>query len=154
MIDNQNIQQKIATILREAGNLACVEKAKILELESQKMYSLHLRNLGLSSSNLISIVTILKEVKDNSIQSISFSYNRLLGDFGAIAITENVPPSICEVGLVDCGIGDVGGMALLGWIKTLPNLRMICIEQNNFSDKTKQAFLQFSNAHSHILVVV
>jgi hypothetical protein len=45
---------------------------------------------------------------NRSIKSISFSYNQLLGDDGTITIINNLPDTVNEIGLVDCGIGDCG----------------------------------------------
>jgi hypothetical protein len=103
------------------------------------------------------VAGILEQEKGNNsnlIKSISFSYNHLIGDTGAIAIARSLPYSVCEIGLVDCGIGDKGGTEILNWMKTSPQLQMICIEQNNFSDKLKMEFKVFKNTNPKIMVVI
>lgn len=117
---------------------------------------LTLRNLGLNSSDVSIIAAILKEEKkhnSNSITSISFSYNPLIGDSGVPAIVKNLPKSICEIGLVDCGIGDMGGYQILTWMKKSPTLQYICMEQNNFSEALKMEFRNFKRNNPNVMVV-
>lgn len=114
---------------------------------------LSFRNLGLTVSDVTTIANILQQrSSSNPIKSISFSYNAL-GDEGAIAFANSIPDTITEVGLVGCNIEDAGGLAMLDWAKTSKQLRMICIEQNSFSDTLKREYHQFSNEHPEILVV-
>ena len=154
MTINRSIQ--IANILRKVGNKSCLAKAEMLEKESPPMSFLALRSLDLNASNVISIASCLKQEKEDPnhlLKSISFSYNLLLGDDGAIALTEHLPDTICEIGLVNCGINDRGGMEVLNWIISLPNLQMICIEQNNFSETLRSEFRKFNGDNPQVLVV-
>lgn len=90
----------------------------------------------------------------NPIESISFSYNPLLGDKGTIEIANNLPKTIREIGLVGCGISDTGGKELLKKFKEFKNLKMLCMEQNNLTDLVKEEFKKFSENNPQILVVV
>lgn len=150
------ILKEIANILKKTGNLECQNKGNLLELDTYQSNALHLRSLDLNASDMIAIASVLKQEKENSefIDSISFSYNHLIGDSGVIALVRSLPSSISEVGLVNCGIGDEGGAEILKWMHKSPNLQMICVEQNNFSDKLKSEFSQFKNNHPKIMVVV
>ncbi len=153
-MSKKNIQQKSAAVLRKIGSKACIEKARTLESTAAQMTSFNFRSLGLSTSAILSIAGILRQEKDSqAITSISFSYNRLMGDAGAIALAQSLPDSIREVGLVDCRIGEKGGTALLDWIKEAPNLKMICIEQNQFSDALRVAFREVGKEKPNVLVV-
>ncbi len=155
MIDNRNHQ--IAACLRKIGNPKCLKKAALLEQTRTPMKSLHLRDLDLNPSNIGLIIDFLleeKALKSTSIKSISLSYNPLLGDAGIIALVKQFPASISEIGLVACGIKDQGGIEVLNWAKNKPNLNMICIEQNSFSEKLRAAFKKFSQENPAILVVV
>ncbi len=146
---------KIANVLREIDNLECLKKAETLESGKSEISTLNLRNLGLKSIDILAITDILeKDDNSNFIKSISFSYNHLIGDLGATLIAESLPTSACEIGLVDCGIGDKGGAEILNWMKTSPNLRMVCIEQNNFSDKLKMEYKAFKKDNPKITVVL
>lgn len=149
------MHKKIAKVLRKIGNSACLEKAKQLEDEVDQTRTLNLRNLSLKPNDIIAIADVLKHEKDTDfIKSISLSYNNLMGDVGATVLARSLPASIGEIGLVDCGIGDQGGRELLNWMKTSSKLTMICMEQNNFSDKLKIEFKTFKLNNPKILVVI
>lgn len=152
---NKSIRTELATILRMIGSKKCIEKADMLERETSPLHTLHLRDLELNASNITSIADCFNQELENTqyLKSISFSYNRLLGDSGTIALTKHLPDSISEIGLVNCGIGDIGGMELLNWINSLPKLQMICVEQNNFSGKVKSDFEKFRVNNPQVLVV-
>ena len=111
------------------------------------------RNLGLNPKDVLNICDVILKGHLPSITSISFSYNPDLGDEGAFILLKYLPQSIQEIGLVDCGIGDDGGLAILNWVRDTPNLRMICIEQNNFSQKLKAEFHKFVKDNPNILLV-
>ncbi|MGK0391813.1 MAG: hypothetical protein ACI94Y_004580 [Maribacter sp.] len=147
---NNSIQIKIATILREIGTEKGLEKVKIFENITAPIHTLNLRNLALNSANVISIANCLKQEK--TIKSISFSYN-LIGDLGAIALAKSLPKYLYEIGLVDCGINDAGGIELLNWMKQSIHLKMICIEQNNFSEKLRIEFKKYSKNNPQILFI-
>lgn len=148
-----NRSRQIATILREIGTHKCLKKAEALEQESSPNGFLNLRNLDLDASNVKAIARCLNQEQE-PLQSISFSYNVRLGDLGATALSNHLPKHTGEIGLVNCGIGDVGGMEILNWMKNAPQLQMICMEQNNFSALLKSEFRKFSNNNPQILVVI
>jgi hypothetical protein len=156
-MDNRRIQINIATVLRKIGSDKCVEKANIFENTTSTITTLNFRNLALDSSDVISIMNCLKQKEGtdtNLIRSISFSYNSLLGNSGAIAIAKNLPTSLHEIGLVNCGISDAGRIELLDWMKKSRNLKMVCIEQNNFSKKLRIQLKQFGVDNPQILLVI
>ncbi|MEQ9300974.1 MAG: hypothetical protein RIF33_20535 [Cyclobacteriaceae bacterium] len=126
----------------------------MLEATSAPLTTLHFRSLGLSSVQVVSIAEAFEQDTEGTnhlIASVSFSYNRDLGDLGAAALAKNMPHSLQEIGLVACGIGDIGGLALLDWIKKSPQLRMVCIEQNSFSPELSAQFRQLG--HQMMMVV-
>lgn len=150
-------QKNIADVLRKKGNTECLNKADSLQNDSNSQIVLQLRSLSLNTSDIAEIANIIKEEKNNSnaiLTSISFSYNEQIGNAGSVVLANALPPSIREIGLVDCGIGDQGGKAMLDWMQTAPNLRMICMEQNSFSKELKMEFQEFRKAHPGILVIV
>jgi hypothetical protein len=147
---------EIAKILRETGNLECLKKAKILEIEDPQTSTLNLRSLSLKTITIAAITDVIENKKaDNGcyVKSISFSYNNQIGDVGAFLLAKSLPYSICEIGLVDCGIGDQGATEILKWMKRSSQLQMICIEQNNFSEKLKMEFMVFKNDNPKIMVI-
>jgi hypothetical protein len=68
-------------------------------------------------------------------------------------IAKKLPHSIYEIGLVGCGIGDKGGTEVLNWMRKSYNLQMICIEQNNFSEKLKIEFNVFKKENPKVMVI-
>ena len=91
------VLKEIAIILRNIGNLDCLEKAKTLEVDTSKISTLNLRSLGLKSSDAAAIAAVIKREKgknDDIIKSISFSYNPLIGDLGTTALIKSLPSSI------------------------------------------------------------
>jgi hypothetical protein len=148
------VNKEIAKLLRKKGNLECTQKSETLENEICKISNLNLRNLGLDEKDTVDITNIIEQENDNIyILSISFSHNQLIGDVGAILIAKKIPHSIYEIGLVDCGISDNGGYEILNWMRKSNNLQMICIEQNNFSDKLKMEFNIFRRENPKVMVV-
>jgi hypothetical protein len=114
----------------------------------------HFRKLGLKASNIASIMNKVTQTnKLKPVHSISFSYNPLLGDSGVISILNTMPKTIREIGLVDCGMTDLAGKELLKELQEYTNLKMLCIEQNNISDKIKKEFKLFSKKNPGILVL-
>ena len=145
-------KNQLVAILRKIGSEHCLEKARLLEADSLAIHSLHLRSLDLNAENVTEIAKCLSD--DHELKSISFSYNTLLGDIGAMALAKNLPNQLKELGLVNCGISDVGGIELLKWMKTATQLQMICMEQNHFSESLKAAFRNFGNNNAQVLVIV
>jgi len=150
------VHKEIAKVLRKKGNLDCIQKSETLDNDISEISNLNLRDLNLEENDIVDITHIIEQKNgDNNIYitSISFSYNQLIGDVGATLIAKKIPSSICEIGLVDCGIGDKGGAEILNWMRKSLNLQMICIEQNNFSDKLRMEFNIFKKENPKIMVV-
>lgn len=143
----------IAKALREIGSTECIEKPVMLQKQEFKTSTLNLRNLKLNDTDIIEIASILQHDNNNTLRSISYSYNPLIGDEGASLLANSFPKSINEIGLVGCGIGDAGAIEILHWMKKSTTLKMICIEGNNFSDNVKRDYQTFKKDNPHIMVV-
>ncbi len=153
--EHRILQANLVDALRSCGTKACLAKANTLEINRNPMRSIHLRSLDLKASEIAKIADIIGQSGESGkgIDSLSLSYNNGMGDEGCLALASNMPDSVSELGLVDCGITDAGGIKLLEWAKKATNLRMICIEQNNFSDQLKSEFQKFASDNSHLLFV-
>jgi hypothetical protein len=158
MEHNKSIQSKVAKILRDTGRPECMEKAEQLTRKEIRSKALNLKSLDLQAHEVLEIAKALKDIDgqkgDYSLESISLSYNNVLNDEGVLTLLPNLPLSIRELGLVQCGIGEVGGRALLDWVVNAPNLEMICAEQNAFSHQLKLEYVHFSIANPQVIVVV
>lgn len=148
------IYKEIEKLIKKKEETSAFLKSETLDNRVSKAGILNLRNLRLDHNDIQAIANII-ELNNNrfQIKSISFSYNKLIGDEGATLLAEKLPKSIYELGLVDCGIGDKGGIAILHWMRKSETLQMVCIEQNNFSDKLKSAFNQFKKNNPKVMFV-
>ena len=147
MIFNQQLSQ----ILLANGNEKCIHEAELLDSLNSPSTNLHLRDLKLSATDAISIAE-LKATKSDLL-SISFSYNKI-EDKGAIALITNLAKSVREIGLVVCGIGDRAGEVILEWLKNNSQLKMICMEKNNFSAELLSQFKQIKRVQPNLMLVV
>ncbi len=153
-IPEKMLNIEIAKLLRKKGSLECIQKSETLENKISEVINLNLRNLRLDERDIVDLMNVIEKANDNiSIKSISFSYNQRIGDVGATLMANKLPYSISQIGLVDCGIGDKGGTEILNWMRKSDNLQMICMEQNNFSDKLKMEFNIFKMENSNVMVV-
>jgi hypothetical protein len=159
VVANNEFILQIAKALRSVGSEQCKEAAKSLKRSGKQgsLIDLHLRNLGLEAFDAFAIGKALEGLiadSESSLKSISLSYNKALGSAGAIALAKALPSSIREIGLVGCGIGDMGGIKLLEWVRNAPKLQMICVEQNYFSEPLKMEFLQLSKRNPTLTVMI
>jgi hypothetical protein len=122
----------------------------------ESSYDLHLRDADLNLNQIKSIAEAIKTVHENggpSLQSFSMSYNSNLGDEGVLILVKSLPQTITEIGLVQSGIGDKGGQALIEWATNAKQLRWLCIEGNIFSNDIKDSLREFSQERSDLLVI-
>ena len=145
--------------LHSTGNAFCLKLAEKLEASrgSKAEYDLHLRKADLGVSDAQIIASAIRKVSLNkgpALRSFSMSYNPGLTDTGVVALALAFPYTVTELGFVKCAIGDEGGAALLRWCKRATELRMICVEGNNFSSRIRQGFTALAQTKPHLLVVV
>ncbi|MFT5439143.1 MAG: hypothetical protein ACI9MJ_001004 [Alphaproteobacteria bacterium] len=155
----QRASMKFAGALRAIGSDACIAAAQRLEAGEggNGDISLHLRRASLNTADAIVLARAVSALTDEealTLGSLSLSYNPGIGDAGASIVARALPATLTELGLVGCGIGDQGGEALLRWAENASGLRMICVEDNRFSDKIKTLFVELSRAKHNLFVVV
>ena len=149
----------LVNALRSINKPVCEKAADdLLPLANNKSnYDLHLRNADLNFNEIKLIAEAIKIVHVRggpSLQSFSMSYNPHLGDEGVLILVKKLPPTVTEIGLVQCGIGDKGGDALIMWAAKALKLQWLCVEQNLFSDEMKDRFIQFGNDRNGLLIVL
>jgi hypothetical protein len=129
----------------------------LLSLKNGELsYDLHLRDADLNLNQIKSIAEAIKTVHENggpSLQSFSMSYNSNLGDEGVLILIKSFPQTITEIGLVQSGIGDKGGEALIGWAANAKQLRWLCIEGNIFSNDIKDRLRELGQERNDLLVI-
>lgn len=139
-----NLELALAQALREIGEPACIAVAERLENRDPggDGFNFHVRGSGIGSAGAVKIAKALKSVSPEAatmLASFSLSYNAA-GDVGAMALACALPPTLRDLGLVGCNIGDAGGMALHEWARGAQGLKMICIENNQISADLKSRF--------------
>lgn len=134
--------------------------AKLQGLESDVThYNLHLRSADLTMDELNLIAKEIKTLHATNksdlpeLRSLSLSYNRKLKD-GLAALMEILPPSLTEIGLVDCGMTDKTADAIVKFALRATKLKMLCVEENAFSTDAKNKLIQLGKNKSGLLVVV
>lgn len=158
-VDSQMGISVLISALRSTGNIVCLNAAQRLEASraSKVEYDLHLRSADLGASDAEIIARGIHQNylnKGPALRSFSMSYNPGLTDSGVVALTRAFPSTLTELGLVGCAIGDEGGAALLRWSKEANELRMICVEGNNFSSSIRLAFTALAQERPSLLIVV
>jgi len=153
------ILNPLINALRLTNDAIC-ERASVelLAMESNpSSYDLHLRHAVLNSDDIERISESIKIIDDTGgpeLHSFSMSYNSNLRDEGAVIIANNLPSTLTEIGLVGCGIGDIGAEALIVLAQKTPKLHWLCVENNAFSNDTKQQLLKLGQQRNGLLVVV
>lgn len=119
-------------------------------------YDLHLRNAQLDSADIHNIAEAIKAVDDSggpSLRSFSLSYNQRIADAEIRQLAESLPLTVTEIGMVQTGMTDIGGRALIDWAQGAPDLRWFCIEENSISAEFKTELKKFSQGRPGLLVV-
>ena len=149
----------LITALRSIGTPGCLAAADRLEaaIGSQVGFDLNLRRVGLNQADAEILADGMLRAntgKAISLRSFSASYNPELGNVGAATLAAAFPTTMTELGLVGCAVGDAGARPILEWARSAPNLKMICVERNNFSAGIKTQFRDLASLGGNMLVVV
>lgn len=149
----------MVTALRAIGTPVCLQVADRLQAQGNTVteFDLHLRSANLdvaSADRLARGIDQTTRIGGAKLRSFSASYNPELSDAGVMRLCDAFPGSLTELGLVGCELGDVSGSVLLDWASQAPSLRMICIEDNDFSDRVRSGFRDLSGRKRGLFVVV
>lgn len=144
--------------LQTIGGPVCLDAARKLVTgwPNGGDFDLHLRSAEMDALDAGILANALQELpitSSHSLRSFSASYNPDLKDAGAIALAKSFPPSITELGCVGCSIEDAGGAALLDWARQAVNLRVICVEGNNFSSDLRAKFAELGRQRTSLFVM-
>ena len=157
----ENPQMTLATlvnVLKSTQNAVCqTAAAKLMLLHENSLdYDLHLRNANLSSMQIEHIAAAIQAIHSQggpALHSVSLSYNKV-SDQVMVSLIKRLPPTVTEVGLVQCGLSDLGGEALLAWAFGATKLQILCVEQNAFSQPLRAKFSALRQRRPGLLVVV
>jgi hypothetical protein len=144
-------------VLQALDRPAYKDKASQLIQLKEIPSTLAFRSLQLNAEEAEKILEALaldQKLASIQLESLSFSNNPNFGDRGARAFSTLIIPTLDEIGLVNCGIQDAGGRAILQWMKQNNQLRMVCIENNQFSKALQLAFREFQELHKDVLLII
>ena len=145
--------------LLDTGKPVCISVAdnlRTLPIDTRH-YDLHLRNALLDITDVNHIAEAIDTVAREGgpvLQSFSMSYNANVGDEGVLTLTRTLPSTLTELGLVECGIKDRGGNALVDWAANKSALHWLCVEGNTFTSDTTNRFIDLRMKRKALLVVV
>ena len=77
-----------------------------------------------------------------------------IGVAGAAAILIALPKHIEELGMVGCDLDDRTGSHLIKFIKQSKYLKMVCVEENNFSQKMRAKIKNLRKQQSKCTIIV
>ncbi len=145
--------------LNATGNPVCATAAEsLLALpDDSDGYDLHLRHANVDSADVSMIaqaIAMVEHAGGPTLRSFSLSYNQEVGDEGVVTLSRILPSTLTEIGLVQCGFGDVGGNALVEWASKACKIHWLCVEGNTFSDDTKNRLVELGKQRDGLLVVV
>jgi len=109
-------------------------------LSKSNSYNLHLRSASLNAADAGLIAEALRVIHDDyyyKLMSFSASYNPDIGSLGVGNLLNALPDNITELGLVGCNLGDNASTHIVAFIQRSKRLRMVCVEDNHFSNKVK-----------------
>lgn len=156
--DLSGLRNKLVAALYSINNEACIATAARLEASAHlENVRLHLRDVGLKSSDVTHIANALWSLTDaqaSTLASVSLSYNKDIGDVGAVRLARALPKTLPELGLVGCNIRESGGSALLGWAEQSTRLRMLCVEGNDFPKELVKRYRALPRSRPHLNVYV
>ena len=151
--------RKLIEALRATKKDICVTAANRLDnlQKAPSEFDLHLRQANLNEADAISIAAALNNLSltsGPSLRSFSISYNPGVRESGVIALITALPQTIREIGMVGCNLGDDSGQALLDRVRQTASLRMLCVEENNFSVNMLHSFADLRKQRNGFIVVV
>lgn len=138
-----NPMEHLIAVLHAIGTTSSKSEAERLQQQIMKSSKceLHLRRAELTAqhiSTLAPAISGLSTQHEYQLVSLSISENPHIGDQAAIALITALPPTLRELGMVDCNLTDITANHLLTWAQSAPSLKMLCIEKNNFSSQQRQ----------------
>lgn len=145
--------------LTKTGKSVCMDAGQRLSNKppTDSTYNLHLRTASLSEDDAKSIASAIKTVHEDSslrLNSFSVSYNPRIQMGGAIALLEVLPSHLTEFGMVGCSLNDELEPAITLFLSRSENLRLICVEENDFSPRVKGAIRDATKHLSRCLLIV
>jgi hypothetical protein len=151
-----NFKTKLLLCLRQINTKISLQVADKLEVEDSHKIELELRDahFGKGDIRIISnVLSTLSNQQDYQITSFSLSYNEIT-DTDIKQLSVSMPSNLEQLGLVGCSISDTGAEYLLEWLKKSTQLKLLCIEDNNFNNEFKVKFKNISSRKNELSLFI
>ena len=125
-----------------------IAAAKYLEAKqfNDHSYYLHLRSANLSIEDAAAIAVGIRALHSQPkalLTSFSVSYNTGLQRKGLSSLLSTLPTKhLAALGVVDCDLDDDSAYLIAEFISKCQSLRMVCVEENNFSEQAKDSIVE------------
>jgi hypothetical protein len=142
-----NFKKKLLLCLRQINTKICLQLADKLEAENSHKIKLELRDAHFRKGDIKKICDVLSTLpnqQEYQINSFSLSYNEIT-DNDIKHLSVSMPSNLEQLGLVGCSISDTGAEFLLEWLTKTTQLKLLCIEDNNFNNEFKVKFKNISS---------
>ena len=159
-LTNQNTKlNPLIEALTRTGKSVCIDVGQLLNDRpvNDSTYNLHLRTARLNEDDAKAIASAIKTVHVDSalrLNSFSVSYNPRIQMGGAIVLLEGLPSHLTELGMVGCSLNDKLEPAITLFLSRSEHLRLICVEENDFSLRVKGAIRDATRHLSRCVVIV
>ena len=133
--------------LRDIQKPVLIAVANYLEAKQFDDYSyyLHLRSADMSIEDAASIAGGIRALHSQPkalLTSFSVSYTTGLQRKGLSSLLSTLPTKhLAALGVVDCDLDDHSAYLILEFISKCQSLRMVCVEENNFSEQAKDSIV-------------
>ncbi|MDC0955191.1 hypothetical protein OAR83_01670 [Alphaproteobacteria bacterium] len=109
-------------------------------------YYLHLRSANLSIEDAASIAGGIRALHSQPkalLTSFSVSYNTGMQGKGLFSLLSTLPTKhLAALGVVACDLDDDSAYLIAEFISKCQSLRMVCVEENNFSEQAKDSIVK------------
>ena len=155
----KNLFHVLIIALLRAKKPICAKAAEALESKplSSLDYNLHLciADLVRAEATIIAdAIEIRQQHNVLNLQSVSVSLNPGITELGLKRLLEALPDHTTELGLVGCGFGDKSANKIASFLRRSNKLKMVCVENNNFSPEAKSLIMNSAMHLSRCSVIL
>lgn len=154
-----NAMRPLIHVLKASMRPVCIDAAQELGAigAHTQHFDLHLRGALLDAHDAKALAHALHVFAKQSalrLRSFSASYNPGIGDIAASALLAALPSDLVELGLVGCCLTDRSGEEALHFMLRSTGLKVMCVEDNDFSQTMKARIEQAGLSLAGCLLVV
>ena len=155
----KNTYKPLMEVLFDIQKPVSITAAKYLQSKQADdyRYYLHLRSANLSIEDAASIADGIRILHINPkvwLTSFSVSYNTGLQRQGLALLLSSLPDHLAALGVVGCDLNDDSAYLIAEFISKCQSLRMVCVEENNFSTLAKDNIVEAGSKLARCTTIV